>query len=90
MFMLFPVTSGHVTVKPTAGHKRIASNEVFSDSEDEGYGKRHQENSKHKQPMMDEESDSIVTPSGYTELLLFIIKILFVLKVQHSYKVHNK
>jgi len=50
-----------------ASDKRIACDEEFSDSEDEGDGRRHRENFKHKRPRIDEKTDSKVTPSGIIE-----------------------
>jgi hypothetical protein len=47
-----------------ASDKRIACDEEFSDSEDEGDGRRHRENFKHKRPRIDEKTDSKAPPSG--------------------------
>jgi hypothetical protein len=47
-----------------ASDKRIACDEEFSDSEDEGDGRRNRDSFKHKRPRIEEKSDSKSAPSG--------------------------
>ena len=53
------------TLTVCASDKRIACDEEFSDSEDEGDGRRHRESFKAKRPRIEEKADTkIIPPTG--------------------------